>query len=666
MRDMKLKNKMILVVSSIVIISLISISIIGYMFSRDNILDLSYRELLKVSEKEQSGIENFFNRTIEEIEALTLIDTFKGNDMDKIIYELDKSYNFYKETFSNISFANIEGTRWNYKGEKDSIADREYFKNAISTKKTVISDVMTSRTTGELSLIIATPVLDDKTNPIGVIYGTLKLDTIQNEVKKFKHRESGFAFVFDKNGVVISDGKNEELIGKSIEKDLSEDERLKYIWNNRENNINKKIYNYDESKNKEVATLSEINILDNNALYFGLSMDEAEILKDLDKLKESFIIISTIFVVISIIISILYTKTIVRPIHKLKKITNNIANKDLRELDIKIESRDEFGELFSNILTMRESLREVIKTIGLESEQLSSSSEQLSSSTEELYSISEETSQSVRSVRDKVKDEIDFMRQASSNIRDSIRNIEHVENEAINMENKLNIATEVAEKGEDISKDAVSKIEDVLNEARVIQGFISRLEDRVKHIEELTNSINSIATQTNLLSLNASIEAARAGEAGRGFQVVAQSIKQLSEQTQVFTENIGGLIKETVSDTYITVKEVDIFLSKIDIGVKSVKDAEEAFKNISYSNNDIVSIISNICDSIKSVSESSKNIGSSIKGVEKASLNTVDDIEFISSAVIDQGTAIGEITSATEGLTGLTENLNSLMQKFKI
>lgn len=154
-----------------------------------------------------------------------------------------------------------------------------------------------------------------------------------------------------------------------------------------------------------------------------------------------------------------------------------------------------------------------------------------------------------------------------------IENINHINRIGLEVINRAKTAGETIDSMTQTTKDTGS----------VINNFTSSFESllgRVKSIENISSQISSIASQTQLLSLNASIESARAGEAGRGFTVVAEEIKKLSENTTALLKDIQNTVKETY-DIAIKAREQAVSLNHgKDDNVLVAKEAREGFNDV--------------------------------------------------------------------------------------
>lgn len=167
---------------------------------------------------------------------------------------------------------------------------------------------------------------------------------------------------------------------------------------------------------------------------------------------------------------------------------------------------------------------------------------------------------------------------------------------------------------------------------------MQRISESSMKIENIISELEDIASQTNLLSLNASIEAARAGEAGKGFAVVADQIRKLAEQSAASAVSTRELIEGSIHD---------------------VEDGNKAVALVSETLDEVIKGINAIADTSKSLSESSQSQATAMEQAEQG----VNQI----SEVVQSNSAMAQETSATsEELSAQAETLDNLVKQFKL
>ena len=226
-------------------------------------------------------------------------------------------------------------------------------------------------------------------------------------------------------------------------------------------------------------------------------------------------------------------------------------------------------------------------------------------------------------------------------------------------------ANQKANSGVDVSRLAIEKMRSVFERMENAGKMVFDLEAKTRHVHQITELITSVASRTNLLSLNASIEAARAGEAGRGFAVVADEIRKLAESAQRSADEISKLVGEIEADTQSVADEMRESGQVIAEGRDDVNTIAASLGQIRSAVGEASSRAEEIFEQADVQSRDAERMVQAmaeVAGVSAANAGAVDEVSGIAQRQLEATTGI---VASAQGLVGLARELDELARRFR-
>ncbi|SEU10599.1 methyl-accepting chemotaxis protein [Paenibacillus sp. NFR01] len=394
--------------------------------------------------------------------------------------------------------------------------------------------------------------------------------------------------------------------------------------------------------------------------------DIAEVKSSEENSKLTMELIAVFSLIVGAATAILISRRIIKPIRILQAVSGKIAAGDLTDIKVGIDSKDEFGELASAFRTMAGNLRHLIEEISIHATQVAASSEQLTAGAEQTSQatehIAEITEQLARGANLQV-----------TSISSSVGMVQQMDLEAKNIADRAQSVEASTTHASSVAAEGTKAVQKVVGQMNEIQRDVLELADSVKSLGSKSNEIGAIiqfiteiASQTNLLSLNASIEAARAGEAGRGFAVVAAEVKKLAEQTTQSGMQIAEVIKDIQQETSISIQKAAKGEEEVLVGMKAVTLAGESFANIEAAVQVVSEEIREVSAASSGMSRSTQEMVDEFGSVSGVSDGIADRTHTVSACAEEQLASMQEMNSSASALAKMAEELLELVGKFKI
>jgi methyl-accepting chemotaxis protein len=333
---------------------------------------------------------------------------------------------------------------------------------------------------------------------------------------------------------------------------------------------------------------------------------------------------------------------------------------------VKITTKDEIQALGEYFNEMMEHQSVIIGNVRKGSEELAASSEETAASTEEISASTQEISASIQEVASNAENQNNSIIETSKVLVQLSSLIQIAQNRAYKAKDHSNHTMDTALQGRTKVKGTVEAIENISKVSAETEDILKVLNELSNKVSGIIGTINNISSQTNLLALNAAIEAARAGEHGKGFTVVAEEVRKLSEQTSTEANQIASLVNEMVTQIERAVKSMDLGNQAVENGVIVANETDESFISIIDAVEQIVKDIEQIVDVTKDEVANSDQIVKLIDSVATITEITASNSEEVAASAEEQASIIQNLAAISEETSAMANSLNNLVEKFKI
>ncbi len=329
-------------------------------------------------------------------------------------------------------------------------------------------------------------------------------------------------------------------------------------------------------------------------------------------------------------------KSIKKPVSEVQDAITKLSNKDLT-VKTDYESKDELGQTLTMLGSALSELNSAINEAKQVSNENSSIANELSATATQVSNNVENMATSVQVIREEGENVLNVI---NSTLTEAMQAKDIIKNASMELSN---------------SKDKILQLSNAVKEAAqseiLLAEKIKGLREHSKEIHSIVKLIADIAEQTNLLALNAAIEAARAGEHGRGFSIVADEIRKLSQKIQSSLSSVSEII--------------DLMTSSVEDVSKQMQQNSSLIMQLSKTAMDISATIDDIVSKVGSASNSYESVMEGFLNNKKAVEQIINQIKEIDNLAASNARSVEEIASATEQLRLITEELRKKLDGFK-
>lgn len=376
------------------------------------------------------------------------------------------------------------------------------------------------------------------------------------------------------------------------------------------------------------------------------------------------LILAAISLLISIIIATVFGRRIAKNIQQTVSEMDTFSEGNLNT-HLQFKTKDEFAHLAQSFNTMSEKLRQMMKQVGNSSEQVAATSEQLTASSMEVTQATEVVTESIQDIAHGIEEQDTLtgdVRNLSAHILKKMNDI----STSIQNVNDATVETKnMASLGRSSVHDATVQMDEISANTSELNTRVQDLDDNSAAIVAAVNVIKSIATQTNLLAINASIEAARSGEHGKGFAVVAEEVRKLADESNLAAVEIEKVVAQITDSTRIIEEDMVNSNDSVHVGRDKVNVARDNFIQIDDAINDVQAQTELVTAAIRTIHQDIEQLVQEIDYIGEVSMKSSRHVQSVAASSQEQNAAMEEVAAASTHLAKMAIDLQESIQTFK-
>ena len=566
-----------------------------------------------------------------------------------------------KTSVSVISYGTTDGGYLQYPAVKrkkgyDS-RSRDWFKDSMAdvNKVRITKPFKTSKGTPTVGIFATVKSMTNQ--PLGVLGLNIDLPVVTDMISEIKMGETGYIMMLDADGVIIADPKHPDSDFKKLQEaelgGLSQLDTTKSLKGLQEVEL--------DGDTKMVNTY----VSEKTGYRYLTIVDRAQLMENVNHMR---MILGGILVVALLLIfaaTYFISNLIVSPLRGLQASAERLADGDLRDNQLAVESDDEIGTLAQAFHKMTKELTTLLKQIKGSADEVSNSSGQMSSGVEQVAETITHVAEQVGDIAEAASHQSETINNVVGNIRQMTEHVNGIADKSANISKTSGMAGVAAKEGVAAIEAAVEQMKVAHKTVVESAANVDELGKSSEQIGEIINTIQSIAEQTNLLALNAAIEAARAGEQGRGFSVVADEVRKLAEQSSEAATEIAQMISGVQQVTKRAVESMNVGTEQVSTSGRTVVEAGEKFRQIASHIEEVDNLVKDAAHSASRVAEDSVSVLRDAEDVDETTKQITQNIASISAATEEQSASMEELAASSHRLANMAEELQKESARFK-
>ena len=651
-----MKAKLLGTILPVIIVMVVLLVGISYFISRNVLTEYSENLLTSSIQNQASEIESWLDENLSAFQIVKrTIEGLKPSDEE--LQDILNQYYGYNSNFSEgIYIADAKGklmkAEQSDRTEADPASSVWYTEGMTRVNMGFTNSYTNSN--GE-AVISASGILNDGSDNIRVISADLTIERISIIVNSFVEMDDAQALLVNTKDDTILVHRDSSLISTKLSS--SSDPFL--------HKVGEKVQAEDYDTVEIEKNMTAFMTISGTDWILVSYVPTSVIYSDLNSIRRVMMIVGLVSVLLLAVLIERMVHIVIKPVKTLTNVITSMTEGDFT-VEVNVKQRDEIGKMSRGVEKFVASMRGMISSIRGVSDQLHEQANSSNDVSNQMYNASQTQSQSMKELNHTVEQLSLSVNEIAENATTLAMVVAETKADGDKVEEKVEETVEASHKGKSDLQNVGFAMQTINESVSKLKQAIDNVGQASDEITNITSLIGNIASQTNLLSLNASIEAARAGEAGRGFAVVATEIGQLANTSADSVHNIDALIHEVNTLVKEAVSQADVSVDNINSSSQMVENALNTF-DIIFDNIDAVNkLVRQMIEKVDRVDEVATN-AAAISEEQAASSEEI--LATAENMVVQADNITGNsqtVANEAKQLTLSAENLSEQMDMFKI